>query len=1136
MLRRRCIDKRNTRCRCSYPSPVTQFFIQIELSRNTGPPIVSFSTMIYSHEFTHPPIDGTLNLTETVDFHAKHNSDLPAFVFCNDGTDQITEISYFEFSRACHRVAHALQPTPAEGPKPVVAFMALSDSLLYQAITLGMMRAGLVPFPISPRNSAPAVVNLLKKSNCHRMITTQTTLSGLLTDITEELKNNDPEFALTIEEVPRFDDIFPKIGCENEDDPFTPYPGPATRPDLDELALYLHSSGSTGFPKAIPQTHRILVAWAAFPPAIQYRDYEPRIRMAAMHLPPFHTLGIYAQILFMLYGCTTIALYPPTAKRPDLLPTMPTPDNILDHIRRTKSNGVITIPTLLQVWAQDDMSIKLLSELECVGYSGGAVAPKLGNFMAEKGVKLNPGYGATEFGSMTYPFKRKGDEKDWAYMEFADTCNIRWVPQGDGTFECVFLTTDTHPLSIENLEGERGYATSDLFERHPTKDYLWKIVGRVDDVIVHSSGEKTVPGPVEEIINSSSYVMGTIVFGQTHDQPGVLIEPKPEFAVDIDDDDQVSEFRDLIWPIVDEANKVTPAFSRIFKEMILVTSKDKPLPRAAKGTIMRKAALKEYHGEIEALYATVESTEAAGPIVPPTAWDSKTVQSWIQGHAEELNGDRKVSVEDDLFEQGFDSLSATLLRRRITSALQTTKTKESVAAMSSITQNTIYTYPTIKALAEFLESLFSGTTSSAPAKSRTELIEDMVAKYTVPKPLVRPTSEKAAGKVKAVDSSDPLVVFLTGSTGNLGSQLLEMLLADSKVGHVFAFNRRSRSSPVLERQLERFEDKALNKALLASPKLSLLEGDLSEANFGLHESMHKTVNCIIHTAWRLDFNLSLASFESSISQTRALIDFSLSSTHASSLKFLFTSSVASALSWDRATGPYPEEVMMDPKFAVGNGYGESKYVTERILAASGLDATSLRIGQVSGGAPNGAWAETDWVPILVKSSLTLGALPDATGLVSWIPMDAVAKSIFDLALRVEDNPPALNIVHPLPTTWTTTIRHIGAALNKVTNSKSALPIVPFEEWFKLLDAYAQDTNKDHSKVPAVKLRDFFWHMSESDKLLATQPHVKAEAGGLTQFSVSKISTLSETMNNTKGLEYEDANRWIQYWNAKGLFN
>jgi len=35
--------------------------------------------------------------------------------------------------------------------------------------------------------------------------------------------------------------------------------------------------------------------------------------------------------------------------------------------------------------------------------------------------------------------------------------------------------------------------------------------------------------------------------------------------------------------------------------MILVTHKEKPLPRAGKGTLMRKAALKEYHSEIETL-------------------------------------------------------------------------------------------------------------------------------------------------------------------------------------------------------------------------------------------------------------------------------------------------------------------------------------------------------------------------------------------------------------------------------------------------------------------------------------------------------------------------------------------------------
>ena len=61
--------------------------------------------------------------------------------------------------------------------------------------------------------------------------------------------------------------------------------------------------------------------------------------------------------------------------------------------------------------------------------------------------------------------------------------------------------------------------------------------------------------------------------------------------------------------------------------------------------------------------------------------------------------------------------------------------------------------------------------------------------------------------------------------------------------------------------------------------------------------------------------------------------------------------------------------------ANGGGYGQGKFVAERVLAASGVEFSSVRVGQVSGGKPRGAWATTDWFPILVKTSLALGALP-----------------------------------------------------------------------------------------------------------------------------------------------------------------
>lgn len=58
----------------------------------------------------------------------------------------------------------------------------------------------------------------------------------------------------------------------------------------------------------------------------------------------------------------------------------------------------------------------------------------------------------------------------------------------------------------------------------------------------------------------------------------------------------------------------------------------------------------------------------------------------------------------------------------------------------------------------------------------------------------------------------------------------------------------------------------------------------------------------------------------------------------------------------------------------------------QVLALSGLDSSSLRIGQVSGSSSNGAWPITDWVPIIVKSSIRLGCLPD---------MNKVGPFVFD---------------------------------------------------------------------------------------------------------------------------------------------
>ena len=62
-------------------------------------------------------------------------------------------------------------------------------------------------------------------------------------------------------------------------------------------------------------------------------------------------------------------------------------------------------------------------------------------------------------------------------------------------------------------------------------------------MITLASGEKMVPVPMENIIISSPLLQGVVMFGRERNQVGVLVEPRPEHAVDVLDENAVAEFR-----------------------------------------------------------------------------------------------------------------------------------------------------------------------------------------------------------------------------------------------------------------------------------------------------------------------------------------------------------------------------------------------------------------------------------------------------------------------------------------------------------------------------------------------------------------------------------------------------------------
>ena len=114
---------------------------------------------------------------------------------------------------------------------------------------------------MSPRNSAAAIVNMLEKTSCHRLIT-QPSLSAVISEVKATLAEKG--YALQVDALPDFQDVFPTIrrGVMYHDAVHVdPYPERKEPLGTDVPVTYLHSSGSTGFPKPIPQTQNTLLSW-----------------------------------------------------------------------------------------------------------------------------------------------------------------------------------------------------------------------------------------------------------------------------------------------------------------------------------------------------------------------------------------------------------------------------------------------------------------------------------------------------------------------------------------------------------------------------------------------------------------------------------------------------------------------------------------------------------------------------------------------------------------------------------------------------------------------------------------------------------------------------------------------------------
>ncbi|KEP48039.1 putative acetyl-CoA synthetase-like protein [Rhizoctonia solani 123E] len=1092
--------------------------------------------------FVFPPTDGSVPPALAIDFHLKNNPKHLFSVLHNVNDSSHIDITYERLAHAVYRTAHILNPNRKFPQGTNIGFLVSTHTIQYIIMILGAMRAGLVvcltgqfqrcvlinglfqPFPISPRTHIPGITHLLASTQTSLLVTGG---GQSISDITHQLAHDltQIDFSVQFLPVPPLETILPELG--ELEAPLEHGSFPCLKSMTNDTTVsILHSSGSTGMPRPV-KYHLEGVFKNFINQPFGWMYARDGIRFGSMALPTFHAMGMFIQIFMPLYAGYTQVLF-----APGRIPVVPTPNLTLEAAVSTKCTFIMCVPAFLETWSRDKDAIAHLRQMRGIMFGGGPLADPIASKLAEQGVRTHCCYGATEVGHV-HEIWDLDDSSDRGYIKFSSQVDARFIPQNDAdhTFELVFVVSDDHRPFVLNSEfdGMPAYKTKDLVVRHPFKPDLWKIFGRLDDQIILLNGEKTNPGPMETEIVRCPIVRYAIMFGRERTQTGVLVELE-ESAHDLYRTmDKHIQAIEQIWPFIERANRTSPTHSRLEKKAVIIVDPARPLPRTPKGTISRSAAFKLYARDIKGMYLDLEKCSGASTKISPRGlWTSlDSIEAWVGKSVKHLLG-REVDVTGDLFQQGMDSLTATMLLRILRNVLE---------PAAKINQQTIFDKPTIRQLAQLLAYLSkSGDVTVDPITDALDSMRAMVQKYDSNWPcLVNPGLEQV----------DKERVVLTGTTGALGSHLLAQLLESDKVEKVWAMNRKS-TKDNQERAIASFEDKLLDVALLKSEKLVFVDVDLEDPKLGLcdevYDEIRVDVTIVIHNAWQVNFNLSLQSFEPSIHGVRNLLDLAFRSTAPTgSPRFLFASSISVA--GFSGCGKHLSEVpVVIEDAATSIGYGQSKLVAEKIIESAnraGLQTCIIRLGQLTGDLKSGSWTPTDWVPSLIGSSISVGCLPSAVGSVSWLPLDIAARSIIDTCVaRNADLPLVVHASHPRPVPWVDMIGAFSTTIGARTGSK--IPIVRFSEWnrrvIEAASSYKGSESDRYRRFPSTKIQGAVDGMVRADNELRSHRNTgNAESGGTARLDTTMAEALSKTLSCTLELGIAHVEKWVGYWESRGLF-
>ncbi len=672
--------------------------------------------------------------------------------------------------------------------------------------------------------------------------------------------------------------------------------------DPDALAEILFTSGTTGVSKGVMLSQRNIAANLSEYYVMNILENISCPPVALSVLPIHHTYELTIGHLGMLCRGITICIN-------DRL------ENILANINTFKPAIILAVPTIAEAFYKKihdgmysdanksktafakrlnnvlkrfniDIRRKLYKSvfdkfggnLSSIVVGGAALRLEVAEMFDELGVNIYQGYGLTECAPLVatnYPRANRlgsvGKPISRMKVRIEDE---EILAKGD----CVMLGYYKNPeATAEAITAEGWFRTGDL--GHLDEDGYLYVTGRRKNLIILSNGKNIYPEELESLFMTIDGVKDVMVYERAG-KICAAIHPS-----DIND----AQVINLIKKCLKEMNAELPSYKKIVAYDFI----PREFPKTTTLKIKRKEALKM----IEQL---VQNHSAE--YTPPTTPTQKKIVSAF----EEILGRTHISIKDDFFEIGGDSLAA----------MQT-------AQILGIQAQEMYTNPTAELLEKHL-SLLEHTSAENDKVNVNELLG------------------KNAGRATHYG---PECVLLTGATGFLGSHILKELNGQDVTVICLV-----RDYLKLNRVLEHYFPKEKY-----SFKHVVVEGDIEKPRFGLDNKMYSMlvnkVDMVIHTAARVSHAGHYEDFErTNVNGTQNVIDFCKDA--RAILQHTSTASVSGSGTVEQTC---PDATFDEFTLNIGQKYSQnvyihSKYKAEELVLIArneGLLANIYRIGNLT---------------------------------------------------------------------------------------------------------------------------------------------------------------------------------------------